>query len=58
MTREILYRYDAAEQCASRALCFDPKFTKARFRRGQARRGNLQLALAHFGGLTSYRESH
>ncbi|KAN0129038.1 hypothetical protein V8E53_013188 [Lactarius tabidus] len=41
-----LKAYDAAEQCASRALALDPQFHKARFRRGQARRGNLQLALA------------
>ncbi|KAH9059450.1 hypothetical protein EDB83DRAFT_2224440 [Lactarius deliciosus] len=41
-----LEAYDAAEQCAKRALCIDPKFAKARFRRGQARKGNLQLTAA------------
>ncbi|KAF8258070.1 hypothetical protein EI94DRAFT_1708353 [Lactarius quietus] len=41
-----LEEYDAAEKCASRALALDPKFHRARFCRGQARRGNLQLALA------------
>ncbi|KAF8261024.1 hypothetical protein EI94DRAFT_838861 [Lactarius quietus] len=37
-----LEEYDAAEQCASRALFLDPKFTNARFRRGQARKGQPQ----------------
>ncbi|KAF8268649.1 hypothetical protein EI94DRAFT_1785746 [Lactarius quietus] len=41
-----LEEYDAAEKCASRALALDPKFHRARFCRGQACRGNLQLALA------------
>ncbi|KAF8258067.1 hypothetical protein EI94DRAFT_1755912 [Lactarius quietus] len=41
-----LEEYDAAEQCASRALFLDPKFTKARFRRGQARKGSLKIAAA------------
>lgn len=41
-----LEAYDAAEQCAKRALCNDPKFAKARFRRGQARKENLQLTAA------------
>ena len=47
------HRYDFAEQCANRALNLDPQFTKARFRRGQARKGSLQLAAAGIGALTS-----
>ena len=46
------HRYDFAEQCANRALNLDPQFTKARFRRGQARKGSLQLAAAGIGALT------
>lgn len=49
---EILHRYDPAEQCASRALILDPRFFKARYRRGQARKGSLQLAAAGIGALT------
>ncbi|KAI9438976.1 hypothetical protein H4582DRAFT_1946018 [Lactarius indigo] len=41
-----LEEYDSAEHCAQRALCLDPRFAKARYRRGLARRGNLQLAAA------------
>jgi hypothetical protein len=52
MTCEIPLRYDLAEQCANRALGLDPQFTKARFRRGQARKGGLQLAAAGIGALT------
>ncbi|KAI9451491.1 hypothetical protein BJY52DRAFT_1125121 [Lactarius psammicola] len=46
MTCEIPHRYDAAELCAQRALCMNPRFAKARYRRGLARKGNLQLAAA------------
>ena len=45
------HRYDFAEQCANTALTLDPQFTKARFRRGQARKGGLQLAAACIGAL-------
>ncbi|KAH9172552.1 hypothetical protein EDB89DRAFT_2166499, partial [Lactarius sanguifluus] len=41
-----LEEYDSAEHCAQRALCLDPRFAKARYRRGLARKGNLQLAAA------------
>ena len=47
-----LPRYDAAETCANRALFLDPKCYKARFRRGQARKGSLQFAAAGIGALT------
>jgi len=43
------FRYDAAEGCADRALLLDPRFTKARYRRGLARKGNLELARAAVG---------
>ena len=49
---ENLTRYDAAETCANRALTLYPKFYKARFRRGQARKGSLQFAAAGVGELT------
>ena len=49
---EALTRYDAAESCANRALTLDPKCYKARFRRGQARKGSLQFAAAGVGELT------
>ena len=52
MTCEIRRRYDAAEECAQSALSLDPRFAKARYRRGLARKGNLQLAAAVFGALT------
>ena len=52
MTCEMRRRYDAAEQCARRALCLDPKFLKARYRRGLARKGNLQFAAAVLGAST------
>ena len=42
-------RYDAAEHCADRALVLDPCFIKARYRRGLARKGNLELARATVG---------
>jgi hypothetical protein len=42
-------RYDAAEHCAHRALVLDPLFMKARYRRGLARKGNLELAGAAVG---------
>ncbi|KAH8981246.1 hypothetical protein EDB92DRAFT_192891 [Lactarius akahatsu] len=38
--------YDSAEECAQNALCLDPRFTRARYRRGLVRKGNLQLAAA------------
>ncbi|KAH8978380.1 hypothetical protein EDB86DRAFT_3090749 [Lactarius hatsudake] len=41
-----LEAYDSAEECAQNALCLDPRFTRARYRRGLARKGNLQLAAA------------
>ncbi|KAI0264886.1 hypothetical protein BC834DRAFT_970456 [Gloeopeniophorella convolvens] len=41
-----LGEFDAAERSASAALSYDPKFIKARYRRGLARKGNLQLAAA------------
>ncbi|KAH9035205.1 TPR-like protein [Lactarius pseudohatsudake] len=47
-----LEEYDSAEHCAQRALCLDPRFAKARYRRGLARKGNLQLAAAVVGALT------
>ena len=50
---EMPRRYDTAEQCAQRALCLDPNFAKARYRRGLARKGNLQLAAAVVGVLTT-----
>lgn len=43
------FRYDAAESCADRALVLDPRFTKARYRRGLARKGNFELARAAIG---------
>ncbi len=52
MTCKIHRRYDSAEQCAQSALCLDPRFTRARYSRGQARKGNLQLAAAVVGTLT------
>jgi len=48
MTYDI-FRYDAAEHCADRALVLDPRFVKARYRRGLARKGNLELARAAIG---------
>lgn len=42
-------RYDTAERCADRALVLDPRFMKARYRRGLARKGNLELARAAVG---------
>ena len=42
-------RYDAAEHCAHRALTLDPLFMKARYRRGLARKGNLELVCAAVG---------
>ncbi|KAI0264878.1 hypothetical protein BC834DRAFT_1042079 [Gloeopeniophorella convolvens] len=41
-----LKEWDAAEDCAHRALEHDPKFIKARYRRGLALKGNMQLAAA------------
>lgn len=41
-----LEAYGSAEECAQNALRLDPRFTKARYRRGLARKGNLQLAAA------------
>ncbi|KAH9031280.1 hypothetical protein EDB84DRAFT_1562294 [Lactarius hengduanensis] len=38
--------YDSAEECAQNALRLDPRFTRARYRRGLARKGNFQLAAA------------
>ncbi|KAF8268653.1 hypothetical protein EI94DRAFT_1727155 [Lactarius quietus] len=38
--------YGAAEHCAQRALVIDPTFMKARYRRGLARKGSLQLYAA------------
>jgi hypothetical protein len=52
MTCEIPLRYEFAEECTNRALGLNPQFTKARFRRGQARKGGLQLAAAAIGALT------
>jgi hypothetical protein len=43
------FRYDAAERCADRALVLDPRFMRARYRRGLARKGNLELAKAGIG---------
>ena len=43
------FRYNAAEHFADRALVLDPCFTKARYRRGLARKGNLELARAAVG---------
>jgi len=43
------FRYDTAECCAERALVLDPRFVKARYRRGLARKGNLELARAAVG---------
>ena len=42
-------RYDKAELCAQRALVLDPKFIKARYRRGLARNGSFQFAQAALG---------
>jgi hypothetical protein len=42
-------RYDRAEACAEEALRQDPRFVKARYRRGLARKGNLELARAAVG---------
>ncbi|KAI0249356.1 hypothetical protein BJV78DRAFT_1362909 [Lactifluus subvellereus] len=44
-----LEAYDAAEHCARPALVLDPLFMKARYRRGLARKGNLELAHAAVG---------
>lgn len=41
-----LEAYDIAEHCAQRALVLDPTFMKARYRRGLARKGSLQLYAA------------
>ncbi|KAI0264879.1 hypothetical protein BC834DRAFT_880899 [Gloeopeniophorella convolvens] len=41
-----LGEWDAADDCANAALDHDPKFTKARYRRGLARKANLQLSAA------------
>ena len=43
------FRYDLAEHCALRALDIDPRFKKARYRRGLARRGKLEYARAAAG---------
>ena len=43
------FRYRQAEFCAQRALDIDPSFIKARYRRGLARKGNLELARAAVG---------
>ncbi len=43
------FRYDAAERCADRALVLEPCFIKARYRRGLARKANLELARAAIG---------
>jgi hypothetical protein len=43
------FRYDTAERCADRALVLNPRFMKARYRRGLARKGNLELARAAVG---------
>jgi hypothetical protein len=45
-------RYGVAEHCAQRALVIDPKFMKARYRRGLARKGSHQLYSATLGALT------
>ncbi len=44
-----LEEYDSAERYAERALVLDPRFVKARYRRGLARKGNLELARAALG---------
>ena len=51
LTRVIMVtcRYDKAELCAQRALVLDPKFIKARYRRGLARKGNYEFARAAVG---------
>ncbi|KAH9008097.1 hypothetical protein EDB84DRAFT_141977 [Lactarius hengduanensis] len=41
-----LEAYNPAEECAQNSLCPDPRFTRARYRRGLAHKGNLQLAAA------------
>jgi hypothetical protein len=43
------FSYGEAEHCAQRAFDLDPRFTKARYRRGLARKGNLELARAAVG---------
>ena len=47
------FRYGQAEECAQRALVLDPRFMKARYRRGLARKGNLELARAAVGASLS-----
>jgi len=44
-----MFRYDDAEAAAQEALRQDPRFIKARYRRGLARKGNLELARAAVG---------
>jgi hypothetical protein len=50
-------RYDQAELCAQRALVLDPQFTRARYRRGLACKGNFELTKAALG-TSSHRASH
>ena len=45
----VAFSYDEAEQYAQRALVLDPTFMKARYRRGLARKGNLEFARAAVG---------
>ena len=52
LTCNTIRRYGDAEHCAQRALAIDPTFTKARYRRGLARKGSLQLYAAMLGTLT------
>jgi hypothetical protein len=45
----VTFSYDNAELLAQRALVLDPRFMKARYRRGLARKGNLEFARAAVG---------
>src|SRR5260221_13149938 len=45
----VTFSYDNAELRAQRALVLDPTFMKARYRRGLARKGNLEFARAAVG---------
>ncbi|KAI0264881.1 hypothetical protein BC834DRAFT_237306 [Gloeopeniophorella convolvens] len=47
-----LEEWDAAEDCARRALEQDPSFIKARYRRGLARKGSDQLVAASIDFIT------
>ncbi len=51
---EIPCSYDAAEECADRALRLEPILNKARYRRGVARKKNLQLAKAAIGTFIAF----